>query len=106
MNEPEFSGDVTYARPVADEFEYGGSFHGVEVRGSVAKLTRILGEPTQDSPDGKTTHEWNLVGSDGAFISVYDYRYSGAVEQHWHVGGHNKQECLRFKTWFDSQSQE
>lgn len=79
------------------------SFHDVEIYGSLEKLTEILGAPIL-YPDGyKTKHEWVMEGDDGTMVTVYDYRYDGSKEGHWHVGGRDRLACLKFKNWFEDQ---
>lgn len=86
---------------VDNEAMPGGSFHGVIVRASLATMVKLFGPPI-DTCDSKTTHEWEFVESTGMFVvSVYDYKYNGRYEEHWHVGTETREQSEEFKRWFD-----
>ena len=80
----------------------GTSFHDVEVRASLSRLVKLFGKPITGC-DSKTKHEWILEGSDGGVISLYDYKYDGAKEGYWHVGGRSASTCNAFARWFREQ---
>lgn len=76
----------------------GTSFHGITIRGSLEKLTKLFGEPM--SCCSKTLHEWTLTHEDGRVVTVYDYKYDGAVAGYWHVGALDQETCLSFRNWY------
>jgi hypothetical protein len=79
----------------------GTSFHGVELDASVEVLIELFGEPFR-SDDGKTRHEWIFKATDGRVATVYDYKYDGAAEGYWHVGGSGRGVCedlVKFIKW-------
>lgn len=80
----------------------GTSFHDVEVRAPLSRLVELFGEPITGC-DSKTKHEWILEGSDGTVVSLYDYKYDGAREEYWHVGGRSASACNAFARWFREQ---
>lgn len=78
------------------------SFHDVTIDAPLEKLVSMFGEPIFEE-GGKVTHEWILEGNDGTVVTVYDYRFNGAHQRYWHVGGADKLACLKFSRWFNSQ---
>ena len=75
------------------------SYHGVEITASLKTLVRLFSTPVCGGD--KTKHEWILEG-ETFNVAVYDYRYNGAYEGHWHVGSATKAESLEFARWFRS----
>jgi hypothetical protein len=80
----------------------GTSFHNIELRAPIERLVELFGEPITGC-DSKTKHEWILEGSDGSVVSLYDYKYDGAREGYWHVGGRTVGACRTFVLWFCDQ---
>ena len=76
----------------------GTSFHDVTIKCSLKKLVKLFGKSVGASD--KVTHEWVLTGPDGRVVTVYDYKYNGAIDGYWHVGAYTKETCLLFRDWF------
>jgi hypothetical protein len=72
----------------------GTSFHGHEVRASVADLRKICGEPAYESNDGKdkTNYEWEMETESGAVFTIYDWKEYRPISEteviEWHIGSH------------------
>ena len=72
----------------------GTSFHGSIVTASVQELTDILGAPLYGSNTGedKTNFEWYLETTEGAPITLYDYKYYRSLapneDVEWRIGSH------------------
>jgi len=92
--------DNTYIRDL-DADVNGTSFHDVEIRASLKKLTGLFGAPCKGYD--KTKHEWVLRGPMGVTVTIYDYKYNGAREEYWHVGARTSDACTAFARWFAAQ---
>ena len=72
----------------------GTSFHGVEIRTSVNRLKKVVGEPQWEDNSGydKVNFDWTCETIDGDVFTIYDwkhYRSLGANEiVNFHIGSH------------------
>ena len=81
----------------------GTSLWDVEVEASLEQLIALFGEPTDGDGGYKTLHGWGFRGPNGVSVTLYDYKYDGAREKHWHVGGKDATDCIRFAAWVRAQ---
>ena len=77
------------------------SFHSVEVEASIETLTRLFGAPGRGDGGYKTKHSWIFEG-EKFNAEVYDYRFDGAREGHWHIGTENKAQAIVFARWLEA----
>ena len=79
----------------------GTSFHDVTITATPQQLITILGEPNNNSGDGKVNMEWVCENNDGALITVYDWKENRPINNNedikWHIGGRGIKDTLTAK---------
>jgi hypothetical protein len=99
---------------------YDGSLLG-EFEASYADLRRVLGRPTymiekQGGGDGKVSTEWLLIGSDGLYVTLYDYKETSLYSDGyptpsafrkrpsyaWHIGGRKTEAAMKLKEFLQA----
>jgi len=79
----------------------GTSFHDVTITATPQQLITILGEPNNNSGDGKVNMEWVCENNDGALITIYDWKENRPINNNedikWHIGGRGIKDTLTAK---------
>lgn len=69
------------------------SFHGTTIEATPNQLMSVLGVPSTESGDGKTTMDFVGQLDNGSVFTVYDWKYGRPIGMdetiEWHIGGHN-----------------
>jgi len=68
-----------------------GTSRKTTVKATYAQLVAVLGEPQKNAKPDHSRVFWDIVFSDGAVISVYDWNDERRVEDvtEWNVAGHD-----------------
>jgi len=79
----------------------GTSFHDVTITATPQQLITILGEPNNNSGDGKVNMEWVCENNDGVLITIYDWKENRPINNNenikWHIGGRGIKDTLTAK---------
>ena len=74
----------------------GTSFHGVTIRASVDRLTKVFGDPTivDNTGDDKVNYEWDMETDEGEVFCIYDWKYYRPLRSDeivtWNIGSKSK----------------
>jgi len=81
----------------------GTSYHSVDIKTSVKRLTEVLGEAQciENTGNDKTNYDWTCETETGSVFTIYDWKEYRAIEEdeeiEFHIGSFNQAISIQAK---------